>query len=779
MRSNRIPNLLLTIFFAILVILFGFFVVKNTYAQTCSGSGTRIKSDATCRQTCSVDATCEQNCSKMNASCVQNCTTCNWWCDYVESLYGTSTCGGDSCQRESIVTRSHCVISATDCTVVSYTNPPTTYTSGGCTGGGGSTPTNTPTPVPCTNACTVDDTKCDGKDLQTCKTGTNGCTYWETKTDAPACTHYGCFDKSCILKANSPGDTTNTCDDNHPCPGANTPTPTPTPDSSGCSRTATQLCGGSKGCCILPLTCQDKDASGVGTCKKPPPVTLTNTPTPTPAVTCTWGYKLFKDCVSCRCSFHWECSTVAGSNSATCAAAGAKDGDSCNNPSSPYSITNTPSNTGFRVTLTTNPSSPVGSGVPVTFTAQVSAISPGDPKAGGMPSDLLYTFFWNCESDIIGLCKPLSGAESNIRPDPGQCISASFGEVCRTTPTGSTDTVSRTHTYTIAGSWYNATVMAEKTPPQLCSNYGESCGSGCCSGLSCQPSSGSFPTCRYPGSDAETNAPIYVSCVAVPITPTLTSTPTPTPTPAPVSPWIKLVDTSFTGVSNLYNPIPTLIKKFNGDDPGNRVFIDVNTGSDPGEAVGPSINTGSADVSSKKWKTDGVTFNPQIGVSSFISYLKSRKNYTDISVTQDLKAGITGGNGIYVAEGNRTIRDDGTINQDNIVLIVVGDLTITKNKFNPSKHTVAILVTGDIILDPGVSELDGIFIVDGKVNAGGGTNGLEVVGNLIVKKGFTSNRSQTDNRYPSVLIKFDPSSYRSLLSYLSIRVYDWTQLTNK
>ena len=274
---------------------------------------------------------------------------------------------------------------------------------------------------------------------------------------------------------------------------------------------------------------------------------------------------------------------------------------------------------------------------------------------------------------------------------------------------------------------------------------------------------------------------VLTNCSGGGPTPTQTLTPTP---PGPLS-WIKLVDTSFAGVSSLNNPVPKTVTKYDSTDPGKAYFIDSNTGSDPGDAVAQSINTAPSQVSSTGWKSEGTNYLPLLKSYSFISYIKSRKTYTDIS-TQGLKSGINADNTIYILDttksgsGDPNISDNNTINKNNIVVIIYGNLTISVPKFNnknsPLTNSVAILVTGDLTIDPLVTELNGIFIVDGKINTGAGNNGLKVVGNLIAQKGISIQRSQADNSKPSVLVEFDPRSYLSLLPYLSVRTYDWKQL---
>lgn len=711
----------------ILILFFYFLLFKSdrVFAVTCSGS---------------------KSWSCPLVKCTWHTQLGYYSCDSDGAQSGTSSCTGPNSQGQCLYWGanhgSRCVMNnnntscyAERCIDINY---------GVCSGGGGATPT-----PGCTVICSPGATRCSGNTIQTCSS--SGCSWVDGATcnnppnqcQGGTCVQTqrkGCSGTTCTwVGINSNAGSCSSIGPNAPqCGGCN-------PNGSTCTGSGGQCCSG---------YCNSN-----GKCANPPP---TNTPTPggggpspttgpTPAPTLPGGCHIpapVYGCRSCSCTVvDREC---GGGGTAPCLSSGDL-GNACDNPPAPYPGRDTETLL-IAVSLSASPSTVDGT-TPVTLTAQVTRGPVG-------ASQFDYAFFWDGCVGLISCATP----DYSVRGG---------------------STVSVQHTYPTVGDWHIPLVSVKPvTIAGLCRHFGESCGPAagvCCSGLSCSISTG---RCVFGSSSSEESATahalVYVSCVAAP-------TPTPggpTPTPSPQGAWTKLVNSSFVGLSALNNVIPSNVLRYDEDDPGGSYFIDSTTdsdrggaSSDPGEVTAPSINVGvGRNVSVKNWKKEGVSFTPQILVSSFISYIKSRKTYIDIT-GQDLKSGITADNKIYYIAGAQTISDDGTINKNKIVVIVDGDLTITHPKFNAPNRSVAILVKGDLILDPRVTELDGIFIVQGTIKTGTTVNqGLKVVGNLITQSALDNKRSQSNNRIPSVFVVFDPSYYRDLLSYLSIRTYDWKQL---
>ncbi len=249
------------------------------------------------------------------------------------------------------------------------------------------------------------------------------------------------------------------------------------------------------------------------------------------------------------------------------------------------------------------------------------------------------------------------------------------------------------------------------------------------------------------------------------------------------SDWVKLKDSSFAGKSTLSNIIPQNVVAYDKVDDldgntcvsgvGGRCFIINNTSpsNNPGAATAQSVNVGTADVSVNKWQADKNPFSATLTVSSFLDYVKGRKTYQSINNLSQITTGDT----IYIITGDQTISNNGVFNNNNVVLIVKGNITIDDPKFNPQEKSLAILATGDIILTSKVNELDGIFIADSTINTGSSSQGLKIKGNLIA--GALNNQRALANKFqPSVFIVFDPHYYFDLITQLSSLSYEWKQL---
>ena len=773
MQANR--SAIIPLITGFLLTIFLFFLignVKSVFAQ-CSGSGSYYHfSAAYCRMP--PDGTSKP------------------WCDSLFSVE-TSSCTGSSCTRISNWQEKTCDIidlggGKWTCNVVDGSGQ--TYTSAGCSSGG-PPPTQPPPPSP-----TPFHLGCGGKDcVRVAGAGSNDC--GAVQTDAPACTHKACFSQQCTLVA---GGGANACNQDCDCPGnpghpCGGPPPCQNPGQS---------CGPGNNCCAVG-TCSGGICGG----GPPPPPGLPPPPPPPPMSRHTI-------CDSCLCR------SVLGEGENECPVAGnacipgAPDSSSgcigalCFGLSANISSSPKTGPVGFQ------PSATVSFGDSLPFQLQFDSCTitwstdpfsqqavscSGDnytaptglyPNAGtkyGITATITRRFGGSVSSTTYvstdcapvptatptptPVCPPPIPADTNI----SQGISVSLVvSPPKNGPAGSfRPTVTVSFTGMQPGDPANCTIFW---------TFPTNNNSIPCSGGTFQAPPGLYNT---PGTAYQIMAGaienngwqgwygtyVRTDCAGVTPTPT-TSTVTPTPTPTgPVS-WKKLKDTSFAGVSSLNNPVPKTALPYDSSDPGNPYFIDTSNGSDPGDVAAQTIDTGKSDVSSKNWSTQGISFTPQFSVSSFISYVKARKTYTDIT-TQGLKKGITADNSIYYIEGNQTISDNGTINQNKIVVIVNGDLTITDSKFNPSPKSVAILVTGKLILDPAVTELDGIFIVQGLIDTGTAARGLKVVGNLISQNSLVNKRSQSNNNKPSVFIVVDPKYYLDLLPYLSIRTYDWSQ----
>jgi len=297
---------------------------------------------------------------------------------------------------------------------------------------------------------------------------------------------------------------------------------------------------------------------------------------------------------------------------------------------------------------------------------------------------------------------------------------------------------------------------------------------GCNAPLTC-----SGGLCRNPASlgDAtcagviETPGPTEIPTSTPASTPA--STPTPTTVPAD-NPWIKIRDSSFYSPASLTNIIPLSITAYDSDDDAaQRYFIMTGSGSDPGLVSNSSTDTGTADVSSRKWKTD-YTQRVALAPGLFTQYIKSRKDYHTIS---DLS--LINEDGVYVWQVGIPFPEITSVpakfNSYNVLLIVSDTVSINMDNFNPTK-SIAIMAS-TIDFSSTVSQATGIFIANDVSLGITDDKGLKINGNLIVTQtGFTNSRQWSDMSKPSLFIVFKPSIYIDLLPYLSTASYQWSQI---
>jgi hypothetical protein len=155
----------------------------------------------------------------------------------------------------------------------------------------------------------------------------------------------------------------------------------------------------------------------------------------------------------------------------------------------------------------------------------------------------------------------------------------------------------------------------------------------------------------------------------------------------------------------------------------------------------------------------------------YLAYIKARKQHTVI--TNPNLNEITG-SGIYVYDGSLTIDSNSTpFNRAyNIVLVTTGTMMINPaldGTFTPA-GSVAI-IANQIIFGSTVSQATGIFIANNITTSTNSAQGLKIVGNLIAQQSLTNDRSWADLNMPSLFIKFDPTQYINLFSYLSTANY--------
>lgn len=239
--------------------------------------------------------------------------------------------------------------------------------------------------------------------------------------------------------------------------------------------------------------------------------------------------------------------------------------------------------------------------------------------------------------------------------------------------------------------------------------------------------------------------------------------------------WYKLKNSSFVGSSTASITVPAVVHQYvpgDSDDDVSKYFIIGNGGS----VFGTTVNSDPPNTSyssTSNWKETSYSTTRLFAPSSFLSYVKSRKQYTKIDNLNKITA-----DGIYVWDDTVNFSDitnATTIPNYNFVLIsTVKAITISRTNFNPAKSVA--FVANSIAFSSTVQSAEGIFIAQTVDTGSNNSQGIKVKGNLIAQTTLTNGRSWSDTSRPSIFVVFDPVKYINLMPYLSTANYDWRQI---
>ena len=261
--------------------------------------------------------------------------------------------------------------------------------------------------------------------------------------------------------------------------------------------------------------------------------------------------------------------------------------------------------------------------------------------------------------------------------------------------------------------------------------------------------------------------------------PTNTPTITPTSTPVPPAPgkWVKLKDTSFVSSNSLLNTVPAIPVRYDSDDTIDPYFII----RDGGIVAAPNVDLGTgAGVKANTNNTYVESYTPKVKMSAtnFISYIKARKAYKEVSNVSDINNISESGLYLYTGPSPLTFNSiPPSFDLYNIVLVSATTVDININLdgvIDPNLKSIAI-VANMIRFGATVTQADGIFIGN-TVRTGTADFGFKINGNLIAGTTFVNSRTQGNPNVPSVFVVFKGQKYLDLLPYLSTANYEWRQI---
>ena len=200
---------------------------------------------------------------------------------------------------------------------------------------------------------------------------------------------------------------------------------------------------------------------------------------------------------------------------------------------------------------------------------------------------------------------------------------------------------------------------------------------------------------------------------------------TPIIPPVFIGSWFKLKDASFNSVSGRSINLPSSPQKYEDDDEDDT--LDTNLIIESGGVVlSPSTYTITGwQYSDNDWNNQDYEYKNTFSPENYKDYILSSTEYNEIT---DLAK-------IQTDEVNYYVGDD--INSSNVsvanapfILLVDGNITFDDVDFNASNSSVALIVTGNITINPTTTSIGGI-IATTNISLGDSSTPLKITGNII------------------------------------------------
>lgn len=212
--------------------------------------------------------------------------------------------------------------------------------------------------------------------------------------------------------------------------------------------------------------------------------------------------------------------------------------------------------------------------------------------------------------------------------------------------------------------------------------------------------------------------------------------------------WFQTIDGGVLGKSTISNFVPTTC--------GLAINGCVEATAIRGLVAAPSIN-GFANVD---YSSPDNWYSNQDLISK-INFFEKYKKITGIGTT--------------LIEGD--LSDSSVINNTDGLLMVNGDVNITQNKTTVVGNFSMIVASGDIIIDPSVSQFDGILVASNIDIGGSSAAQLTINGSLYGTDQVSITRSYIDkmdnNDAPAVLVRFRPDFIFNMPSSMAKNVVEW------
>ena len=219
---------------------------------------------------------------------------------------------------------------------------------------------------------------------------------------------------------------------------------------------------------------------------------------------------------------------------------------------------------------------------------------------------------------------------------------------------------------------------------------------------------------------------------------------------APVyGPWFQVRDADLFANGNIVSRIPTTCTPAFGCNP----YFELNGGGNyPGVPMyAASLTLGVGNLSTTGWRTNTTYQGTQYNYNTLNALIPAAVTFNTIGGGAVNWSNLTTGtpyNGYYWQRrtGDLSI-SGGNVGAGRAVLFVQGNLYINSDvSLAPGSGFLAVVVSGNIYIAPGVTNLNGLFLANGNIFTGAGSSRLNVTGALVGWGGITLQRDLDPSR---------------------------------
>lgn len=240
--------------------------------------------------------------------------------------------------------------------------------------------------------------------------------------------------------------------------------------------------------------------------------------------------------------------------------------------------------------------------------------------------------------------------------------------------------------------------------------------------------------------------------------------PTPTPTPTPVPPagnWLKVVG------GDVYS--------------GGRINMTVPPPAGQYNAAG--VVTSGSSITNFQTVSNWVIPNYSITSGKFdYDYFFKRFKSRAVPISSPIASSTSLDDEtiyLYNQSGDLLLDSNGAnFNNKKIAILINGNLRIqnSSNKFTPQNASVIFITSGNVIINPNMTEINAAIVSTGNMNTGTGTIPLTIKGLLVSYGGFSLGRAPASSATPGETVIYDPNLVVTLNDLIGITNFFWQEV---